>query len=63
MPCYEERERGSNMKGHKTRKMGIRTKIVLPSSVLIMVLCIIMAVNSYSHTKDGLVAMGVERSV
>ncbi len=62
MPCYEERERGSNMKGHKTRKMGIRTKIVLPSSVLIMVLCIIMAVNSYSHTKDGLVAMGVEEA-
>lgn len=50
------------MKKRKTRGMGIRMKIVLPSSVLIVALCIVMAVNSYSHTKNGLVAMGVEEA-
>lgn len=50
------------MKEHKTRRMGIRMKIILPSSVLIVALCVIMSVSAYRHTKDGLVAMGVEEA-
>lgn len=47
---------------HKTRGISIRMKIVIPASVLIVILCIIMGVNSYNRTKDGLVEMGVEEA-
>lgn len=47
---------------HKTRGMSIRMKIVIPASALIVILCIIMGVNSYNRTKDGLIEMGVEEA-
>ncbi len=50
------------MKRNKTRGLCIRNKIVLPASAMIMVLCIVMGVNSYKRTEDGLVAMGVEEA-
>ncbi len=50
------------MKNHKTRSISIRAKIVLPVSLLIIVLCAVMGTNSYTHTKSGMVAMGVEQA-
>lgn len=50
------------MKREKTRKMGIRNKIVLPTTALIILLCLIMGVNSYKRTENGLIAMGVEEA-
>lgn len=50
------------MKREKTRKMGIRNKIVLPTTALIIILCLVMGVNSYKRTEDGLIAMGVEEA-
>lgn len=50
------------MKQEKTRKMGIRNKIVLPTTALIILLCLIMGVNSYIRTENGLIAMGVEEA-
>lgn len=50
------------MKRHKTRGLTIRMKIVIPASVLIILLCTIMGMNSYRRTKDGLIAMGVEEA-
>ncbi|MDE7130218.1 MAG: methyl-accepting chemotaxis protein [Lachnospiraceae bacterium] len=50
------------MKREKTRKMGIRNKIVLPTTALIIILCLVMGVNSYKRTENGLVAMGVEEA-
>ena len=50
------------MKKEKTRKMGIRNKIVLPTTALIIILCLVMGVNSYKRTENGLVAMGVEEA-
>lgn len=50
------------MKRNKTRGLCIRNKIVLPASAMIMILCIVMGVNSYKRTEDGLVAMGVEEA-
>lgn len=47
---------------HKTRGVSIRWKIVSPTSLLIMILCIVMGTMSYNRTKDGLVAMGVEEA-
>ena len=42
--------------------MGIRFKIVIPTSVLIIILCVIIGVNSYKRTEAGLVALGVEEA-
>lgn len=50
------------MKRMKTRKMGIRNKIVLPATALIIILCIVMGVNSYKRTESGLIEMGVEEA-
>ena len=50
------------MKREKTRKMGIRNKIVLPTTALIIILCLVMGVNSYKRTENGLIAMGVEEA-
>ncbi len=50
------------MEKRKTRGLGIRTKILLPTTVMIILLCVIMGVNSYQRTKDGLIAMGVEQA-
>lgn len=50
------------MKRRKTRGIGIRAKIILPASLIIVVLCAVMGLNSYLHIKDGLVAMGVEEA-
>lgn len=50
------------MKKEKTRGLGIRFKIVLPTSILIVILCIIMGVNSYMRTESGLVDLGVEEA-
>lgn len=50
------------MKKHKTRSMSIRAKIILPVSLLIIILCAVMGINSYTHTRDGMVAMGVEEA-
>lgn len=49
-------------KRKKTRGLSIRIKILFPTSVLIILLCLVMGVSSYMRTKDGLVAMGVEEA-
>lgn len=46
----------------KTRGIGIRFKILIPTSIVIVLLCTIMGINSYQRTKEGLVAMGVEEA-
>ncbi len=50
------------MKKRKTRGLGIRTKILFPTSVVIILLCVVMGMNSYLRTKEGLIAMGVEEA-
>lgn len=46
----------------RTRGLSIRSKILFPTSILIMALCVIMGVSAYMRTKDGLIAMGVEEA-
>lgn len=50
------------MNKRKTRGIGIRTKILFPTSMVIILLCVIMGMNSYLRTKEGLIAMGVEEA-
>ena len=51
-----------NMEKRKTRGIGIRAKIILPTSVVIILLCVVMGINSYQRTKEGLIEMGVEEA-
>lgn len=50
------------MKNRKTRGLGIRVKILFPTSIMIILLCVVMGLNSYLRTKEGLIAMGVEEA-
>lgn len=50
------------MKKRKPRLIGIRTKILFPTSIMIILLCVIMGLNSYLRTKEGFIAMGVEEA-
>lgn len=50
------------MKREKTRGLSIRTKILVPTSILIVLLCVVMGASAYMRTRDGLVAMGVEEA-
>ncbi len=51
-----------DMNKRKTRGLGIRIKILLPASAVIILLCVSMGMNSYLRTKEGLIAMGVEEA-
>lgn len=50
------------MSKKKTRGMTIRTKIMMPVSLVIVLICVLMGVNSYSRFKDNMVKMGVEEA-
>lgn len=50
------------MTKRKTRGIGIRAKILLPTTVVIVLMCVVMGLNSYQRTKEGLIAMGVEEA-
>lgn len=50
------------MKKRKTRGISIQFKIVLPTTFVIILLCVVMGLNSYQRTKEGLIAMGVEEA-
>lgn len=50
------------MNKRKTRGVGIRAKILFPTSVMIFLLCVIMGMSSYQRIKEGLIAMGVEQA-
>lgn len=45
-----------------TRGIGIRTKILLPASMVIILLCAVMGVSSYRRVKEELVGMGVDEA-
>ncbi|MCM1201754.1 MAG: methyl-accepting chemotaxis protein [Bacteroides fragilis] len=50
------------MKKRRPRGIGIRVKILFPTSMAIILLCVVMGINSYLRTKEGLIAMGVEEA-
>lgn len=43
----------------KTRKMGIKFKILIPVVVVILATCTFLGINSYTQISNGMVAMGV----
>lgn len=47
---------------HKIRLVSIRTKILLPTSFLIAIICISMGLLLYHRAEEGMIAMGVEEA-
>lgn len=50
------------MKTRKMRGIGIRPKILLPASVVVILLCVIMGWNSYQRFQEAMIEMGVEEA-
>lgn len=46
----------------KTRKMGIKYKILIPTVLVILLVCTVLGTNSYNQINSGMVAMGVEQA-
>ncbi|MCI8298948.1 MAG: methyl-accepting chemotaxis protein [Lachnospiraceae bacterium] len=56
------RKTGNGSARRRARRMSIRWKILLPATSIIILLCVIMGVSSYTRLKEGLVTMGVEEA-
>ena len=50
------------MKKGKTRKMGIKYKILIPTIAVILLTCTFLGLNTYIQIKNGMVGMGVEQA-
>lgn len=46
----------------KVRRLSIRWKILLPTTLLIIVLCVAIGVNTYTNLKSGMIQLGVEEA-
>jgi len=46
----------------KTRKLGIRLKIMIPTVLVLIVACVFMGGSSYVQISNGMVEMGVEQA-
>lgn len=46
----------------KVRKLSIRWKILIPATVLIIVMCVVIGINSYTRIKTGMIQLGVEEA-
>lgn len=46
----------------KTRKMGIKYKILIPTVLVILLVCAVLGANSYNQINNGMVGMGVEQA-
>lgn len=46
----------------KVRKLSIRWKILIPATILIIVMCAVIGLNSYIRIKTGMIQLGVEEA-
>lgn len=44
----------------KTRKLSIRTKILMPTTIIIIVLCAVMGINAYKQIEEAMIDVGIE---
>lgn len=55
-------ERGGNSVKTKVRRLSIRWKIMIPATILIIIMCTVIGVNSYIRIKTGMIQLGVEEA-
>lgn len=58
---YNETEMYKTMK-QKTRKVSVRTKVLVPAIVFIIAICVLQGGSAYRSIDDGMVKMGVEQA-
>lgn len=46
----------------KVRRLSIRWKIMIPATILIIIMCTVIGVNSYSRIKTGMIQLGIEEA-
>lgn len=46
----------------KVRRLSIRWKIMIPATILIIIMCTVISVNSYIRIKTGMIQLGVEKA-
>ena len=46
----------------KTRRMGIKLKIMIPASILILLACVMLGVRAHTSVENGMVEMGIEQA-
>ncbi|MDE6203858.1 MAG: methyl-accepting chemotaxis protein, partial [Lachnospiraceae bacterium] len=46
----------------KTRRAGVKVKILLPSSLLIIAICLVMGINIFRHMEESMVKIGLEQA-
>ena len=46
----------------KTRKLSIKSKILIPAILLIVLICVVIGMAAYQGIHEGMVAMGVEEA-
>lgn len=46
----------------KTRKMGIKYKILIPTVLVVLLVCTVLGINSYNQISNGMIEMGVEQA-
>ena len=46
----------------KKRKMGIYLKILLPSALIVIMVCLVMGANAYVQINKSMIAMAVEQA-
>ncbi len=46
----------------KTRRLSIRTKILIPTNLLMLAICVILGVSAYRSINTGMVSVGVEEA-
>lgn len=54
--------KGEKYMKEKTRRLSIRTKIMLPAALLILLICVAMGISAYISIHKGMTAMGVEEA-
>ena len=47
----------------KPRKMSIRTKVLIPVNILIILVCITMGLATYFNVRDSLISVGTEQAI
>ncbi len=46
----------------KVKKLSIRWKILIPSTILVIAMCAVIGLNSYNRIKTGMIQLGVEQA-
>lgn len=55
-------ETGDMIMKQKTRRLSIRIKILIPTNLLMLAICVILGVSAYRSINTGMVSVGVEEA-